>query len=529
MKVVIADDEIHICSLIRHVIAWDRLGLTLLGVFSSGEDVLEQFAKEPADILICDIEMPGMSGTELIGQLAKKYPDCRCVVISGFRNFEYARTAMQYGVAHYLLKPIDGDELNKVLKSIVDSQDTPSTPQTISEQNIRLSLADILQGNESPGPLAVLNGQYHYRMQNGMFQIISAVFTDVDIRADFLPKVMSLFSDILKQKLLDFCYDAEVFRLLPVSALVLVNYERDKPKLTHSMLDAALRETLTELGGKTQCKCFFGVGVPVESVESIAKSVQSSQQAVCGRFVSQNRQIYYAEFMERIGEKATVAEISLQDRQAFTGFMESINTVDLEAWANALFQRKRREFEKAPQLAFFFCQAVVELMIGVFDQLQVPVNNKEAFRKQAQARFCACSTHEGLRKTLVALAHEEIAHRLEDKQQNMTVYAQQAMNYIEKHYADTITLEVIADKLHISPVHLSVVFKRETGMNYSKYLAAVRVEKAKALLKQPNMNLSQVANAVGYDSTSYFSNLFRKHTGLKPAEYRRLHQQNIGD
>jgi two-component system response regulator YesN len=209
--------------------------------------------------------------------------------------------------------------------------------------------------------------------------------------------------------------------------------------------------------------------------------------------------------------------------------MEAINTAELEEWINFFFARQRREFEKTPRLALAFCEAVVELMISTFDNLQVPVSNKEAFRKQAQARFCACSSFEGLRTALLHVVREEIAQRLAEKQQHMALYAQQAMNYIDKHYADTVTLEVIAEKLHITPVHLSVVFKRETGMNYSKYLAAVRIEKSKALLKQPDMNLSQVANAVGYDSTSYFSNLFRKHTGLKPAEYRRLHQQDIGE
>lgn len=530
MKVIIADDEIYICSLIRHVVAWEKLGLQLLGVFSNGNDVLAQFEIEPADILICDIEMPGMSGTELIRRLSESYATCKCIVISGFRNFEYARLAMQYGVTHYLLKPIDGDELNAVLKSIVDnSHVSPSAPHSISEQNIRLSLADVLLLGEPLQPLALLNAKYHYHMQEGTFHVISAVFTDIDIQSDFLPKAMSIFTDILKQKLMDFCYDVEVFRLLSVSAMVLVNYERGKPNLTHSMLDAALRETLTELGGKTQCRCFFGVGTSVETIGRIQESLQTSLCAVCNRFEGQNRQIYYAEFLERKADAQPLPEISLQDRQTFAGFVEAINTAGIDEWTKALFARQRREFEKTPRHAFTFCQTVVERMLSIFDQLKVPVGNKEAFRKQAEARFCACSSFEGLRKVLACVIQEEMDQHLAEKQQNMTVYAQQAMNYMDKHYAETITLELIAEKLHISPVHLSVVFKRETGMNYSKYLAGVRVEKSKTLLKQPNMNLSQVANAVGYDSTNYFSNLFRKHTGLKPSEYRRLHQQDIGD
>jgi two-component system, response regulator YesN len=530
VKVIIADDEIYICSLIKHIVAWDKLGLQLLGVFTNGDAVLTQFVKEPADILICDIEMPGMSGTELIHQLSVQYPDCKSIVISGFRSFEYARQAMQYGVTHYLLKPIDGDELNTVLKSIIDnSQASPSTPHSISEQNIRLSLTDALLAGETTITLAHLNGKYHFHLRDGVFNIISAVFTGIDTHEDFLPKVMSMFSDILKQKLMDFCFDAEIFRTLSVSALIFINYERSNPKLIHSMLDAALRETLTELGGKTQCRCFLGVGIPVEAIDRLNVSLQTAESAVCCRLESQNRQIYYAGSGKNDMGPPHPLEISLQERQDFAGYIEAIYPAKIDDWTKALFTRCRREFEQNPQLAFSLCKQVVDLMLSVFDSLQVSVGNKEPFRKKAESRFCTCSSFEELRIMLATITQEEMTKRLAEKRQNMAVYAQQAINYIDKHYAEVITLELLADKLHISPVHLSVVFKRETGMNYSKYLAGVRVEKSKVFLKQPNMNLSQVADAVGYDSPTYFGNLFRKYTGLRPSEYRRLHQQDIGD
>ena len=76
---------------------------------------------------------------------------------------------------------------------------------------------------------------------------------------------------------------------------------------------------------------------------------------------------------------------------------------------------------------------------------------------------------------------------------------------------------------------MSVVFKNEMKMNYSKYLTMVRMEKAKELLRQCDKNLTQVAHAVGYDRTAYFSNVFKLYAGIKPTEYQRLHQHGIGD
>ena len=87
MKVIIVDDEIRIGNLIKNLIGWDRLGLELIGVYQNGYDVLEQFEKEPADILICDIEMPEITGLELIRRVSSAYPATRCIIVSGFRDF----------------------------------------------------------------------------------------------------------------------------------------------------------------------------------------------------------------------------------------------------------------------------------------------------------------------------------------------------------------------------------------------------------------------------------------------------------
>ena len=77
MKVLIADDEVHICSLIQYLIAWDELGLTPGGMFSCGEEVLEYLRGDTADILICDIEMPGMNGIELMQTLSRTRPEMK--------------------------------------------------------------------------------------------------------------------------------------------------------------------------------------------------------------------------------------------------------------------------------------------------------------------------------------------------------------------------------------------------------------------------------------------------------------------
>ena len=86
---------------------------------------------------------------------------------------------------------------------------------------------------------------------------------------------------------------------------------------------------------------------------------------------------------------------------------------------------------------------------------------------------------------------------------------------------------LLAEKIHINPAYLSTLFKNEVGVNYQDYLTAVRIDKAKQLLAGEPMNISQVANAVGYGSARYFSKTFEAQTGIRPAEYRRLRMRRL--
>lgn len=96
-----------------------------------------------------------------------------------------------------------------------------------------------------------------------------------------------------------------------------------------------------------------------------------------------------------------------------------------------------------------------------------------------------------------------------------------ALDYLEARYADPLTsLDLLAEHLGLTPGYVSRLFKAETGRNYTDELAALRVEKAKALLLSTNLKLFEVGAAVGWTNPQYFATAFRKATGLSPSEFR---------
>lgn len=110
--------------------------------------------------------------------------------------------------------------------------------------------------------------------------------------------------------------------------------------------------------------------------------------------------------------------------------------------------------------------------------------------------------------------------KIEDNYEFSNQIVNQAVDYINKNYKERITLELLSKELFISPNYICGLFKEVTGVNLSKFITNVRIEKAKEYLHIVHYNVSDIANMVGYSDAKYFSNVFKQSCGVTPSEYR---------
>ena len=96
-------------------------------------------------------------------------------------------------------------------------------------------------------------------------------------------------------------------------------------------------------------------------------------------------------------------------------------------------------------------------------------------------------------------------------------------DYIDEHYSENISLDDLASHVYLSPKYISDVFKRKTGVNFSEYLVSRRIEMAKRFLQDPRYRIVDISEMVGYHDSKHFSKLFKKMTGITPAQYRKLY------
>ena len=120
MKLLLVDDEVTMIQIMEKAIDWKKKGIQKVFVAYNADEARDILASSAIDIMICDIEMPGESGLELIQWMQDAYPEIICIILTGFPDFNYARSAISLGVYQYLLKPVSFEELEKVISSAIE-------------------------------------------------------------------------------------------------------------------------------------------------------------------------------------------------------------------------------------------------------------------------------------------------------------------------------------------------------------------------------------------------------------------------
>ena len=252
LKAIIADDEKWICQMIAKIIDWDEIGIELVGQAEDGLEAFNLIKTFRPDIVITDIRMPGMDGIDLVKKTREMQLKCHFIVISGFRQFEYAHNAIKYGVDDYLLKPIKKAELTSILKKIRSEFDEMKAKKS-EEKKIKNKLiysAEILNkqflnklfldNNENSYDLITINNEYQFGFQDGIFQsfIIRLDKKNNGLDVVYEKKCKEKFFAVVTRNLKDFCWEIQTAD----DDIYIINY----PSQNINSIKKAVNNTLYE-------------------------------------------------------------------------------------------------------------------------------------------------------------------------------------------------------------------------------------------------------------------------------------------
>lgn len=535
LKVVIVDDEKMICSLISQLLDWEEMGAEIVGMAYTGIEAFEMIQEQRPDIIISDIRMPGYDGLELIKRTKEEGIESEFVMISGFKQFEYAQNAMKYGVKYYLLKPIEEDKLAEIIREIaknIASQRARKNHEIRVEQELREArdkmkkrfLTSILlneENNEAVVDQLVVNEEYNTAFKEGAFQ---AFFIKLDTDKEMEVSENSVIDEMEKQiKVFEEICEEYIQANMHSGIIVLVNYEIEKEKLICQKIEELYENLKRYVDQFKEFSLVIGVGEKSNNFFRTQHCLKTAIDAIKYRVKIKDKKIIY---FERYNFEAyNINEIITErERQLFTSKLEMDDIEGMEECVTASFRKVKYGMSNySPVLIYDILLMYVELLTE-YCKTKNFYNDYYILKLKEWNRSVdnRCTEKELIEDTKLFL--REIIENIEEEKRNRDTKPVRIVKaFIEENYMSEISLMQLADIVSMNPSYLSSIFKKETGMAYSEYLIQCRLQQARKLLVETNLNISEVARSSGYQDARYFSKQFLKQIGLKPSEYRKLY------
>lgn len=526
IKLIIADDEPFICGMLEKLIDFDALELELIECVHDGETLEERIETLRPDIVLTDISMPRQDGLDVIRKAREKGNNCRFVIISGYKQFEYAYNALKYNVDDYLLKPVEETELNRVLQKICEEirHVTPSNADLErTRQHTYLMEKGIHQELKNDSlSLVDINRMFKTKFQKGLFRVamMKLDFTrDEKQRMEDVSSVINKIRNIGYQNLQECCMEV-LCSWRKDRVIFLMNYEKDADE----RIKKRLKEIYTH--AKHVTDLFYGfnltmcVGKSVERICFLEESRTSCQRACWMRMHYGINQILF----EETCPDTAVGGFQKHLDSIRESLEKAYNAMDAQAMKIAF-----RQFFLLPvpilcgTEAMYFLKTNIDYFCQRYSLVTKDGSAREAAR---EAIYAELDMQTSLRD------YEQVLIRYVDQYlQEMAVFVKEknakpilrATSYIENHFAEHITLETMASVVNLNPIYFSNLFKREMGKSFTEYLTEFRMKKAKEMLRSSDYNVNEIADALGYTDARYFSKVFKKEVGIKPTDYRKIY------
>lgn len=534
IKVIIADDEEKIRQLIVKLINWHELDMEVVFVSSNGLESLEAIQKYKPDIVISDIRMPGMDGLELIKKARELGIKTDFIIISGYRHFEYAQKAIQYGVEDYLLKPIKKVELNNTLKKMQERYREKSE-QITYEERVRRTLKNdagrlrttylsmLLYGDLTKIrslTMHEVNLHYHYQFGEGLFQIVCIKFDRIATDSENLKFIADKTDSLVMRLFHEQCIEQELY-IEGSFVYLLLNYEEQIQKQVRKQIKTLLSELMVLESILKDMIVTIAAGVVLSDFGKIFNLVRNARKMIEERLIQGGGKV-----ISELPENS----LTIVDSEVFYEFnrdlvraLESLNTECLKPLLNNLKDSLLSTSGITGHEILQMTKEVCNLFLITMRNQELIVENAECFLSDFSVKAEDCWDV----NTLFALLDETLSNSYEKAVQTKKLEDGRpiriAKKYMEEHYMDSITMEDVSAIAGFSTTYFSSLFKRETGMTFLEYLLYLRMEEAKRLLKKTNINVSNICQDVGYSDIKYFTKTFIKYTGLKPTAYRKIY------
>ena len=515
-KVLVADDEGIVLESIKLIIE-KHLGANYeVEMVKTGRMAIEKAEEIRPDIIMMDIQMPGINGMDAIEEIKKFASHTKFIVVTAYDQFNYAKRAIDF-----ITKPFNPNKIVEILKKATKAVDEDRQKRDIALKN-KEKLETVVPIIES-GLIYNMLFQEDYSHSLDSFKTLLELESDKgyilliefgdEIEATNLSnpvgasvkaqKFYSILREIAKEQL-----GGVVGPVMANKIIVLVPCEDEIQAYDERIRSInKAREMIRML--QTRIDAIFRIGIgSIKPMDQLATSYKEAMKAI-----QENTDLvtHIEDLLPRQNDK------SLYDLEE--AILRYTRKGDLSAMLTGAYQLLDELIDKYHGAETMIKMRLLEVMVLV--KRESASGNLWAKEKDASLeKLFDIQGKQGLKEYLTEELTQVSQNDSYQKEQNCSESVLQAKKYIEAHYDRDLSLDIISRHVNVSPYYLSKIFKDETGQNFIDYLTKIRIEKAQALLRNPQCSIKEICQSIGYRDPNYFSRLFKKQVGQTPTEYR---------
>ena len=507
-KLLIVDDEYQTRRGLCELLDWEAMNITVVADASDGDEALPLLEELHPDILLTDVRMHRMDGLELARKARQLLPGIGIVFISGYSDAEYLRDALHVGASDYIYKPIHLDELQNTMKRLTDrlSQQAETrmllekSKPLLAERFLRSWFQGLMDDKQSIRSKMDLIG-LHFPEEGGIFAAV------------FQPEWQTFPENGQAENCqitLETCVRSGMENILTcaeengiIALISAANYP--KAEQLEEKLIAIRNQAQTEIATPV----VVGVSQWHEDWLDAPVAVQEAMHALAHQaFPKETRVLFYEGEPSPLQPAGMLLDGDLLERYVLSGNIDMVNQMldELIKKTSSDAQHSRKLLMSAMLRADL---ALQQQGLDVLDSL--------SFCKQAmnyQSVFA-------IKNALSSMLQKACAAITQRKTQAYSPVVERVLDIIRTDYAEHLSVNAIAERVHYSPAHLSTLFRKETGITLSEAILRTRLTVAMDLLRTTLEPVSVVAGRAGYADVQYFSRVFKQFTGFTPLEYRR--------
>ena len=524
-KLLIVEDEPLVQVGLKSMLNWSSLGIEVMGIANNGKIASDIIKENMPDIIITDIKMPIMSGLELVKHCLDSYKNHpEFIILTSYEDFSLAREALSYHVQDYLVKldltpDLLEDSIKKTLKAIEEKspavkEDYMPSINFYREKFYIQLLSNLFESKEQfvlqSSELGVSFTAKSYIVCYCEIENLKETPADTDDKFTLYHSTYQMAQNLLEQ----YNNNAVVTLDLYHFAIIFSMDSNDSVSNIHKEITRILTNVNTSLFNYYMTSLVCGLGNIVEEPLDISKSFQFAKDAFIDATV-ENNFVFFDGANENRKNSFNFSILKETLSSAFEGYDSATFKKTIDEVIE-LFKMNPHHYLQAIDFASNLLYLANSLLPDGEDTVAAMFEDEYSYLEIYKMNSMN-QVVDWLNNFTVALCNYFDSRKKEVRKP----IVQRAKAYIKEHITEHLSLSEVAAALCISPNYLSQLFKKYNEIGFNDYVTKCKIEEAKRYLREGDLCIYEIAEKLGFESSFYFSKVFKKVEGVSPSDYQK--------